>query len=78
MNNKHPLNSTLTNLKSFKENLNNHVAPANTDGWSLSNLPAHFWETLGECINDLEQYIKIENPEKKNTKKSLMRRMRTT
>jgi hypothetical protein len=55
---KHPLENTLQNLKDFKEELSNYSAPENLDGWSLSNLPSHFWETIGECINDIEQHIK--------------------
>ena len=57
MGKKHELWSVLTNLKEFKKNLDDFVAPANDEGWSLSNLPTHFWETLGECINDVENYI---------------------
>ena len=59
----HPLENTLQNLKDFKEELSNYDAPENFGGWSLSNLPSHFWETIGECINDIEQYIKIESYE---------------
>jgi len=58
MENKHELESTLVNLKEFREALDNFEAPENLGGWSLSNLPTHFWETLGECINDIEHYIK--------------------
>ena len=58
MEKKHELENTLIKLKDFKEELNNFDAPENLGGWSLSNLPTHFWETLGECINDIEQYIK--------------------
>jgi hypothetical protein len=58
MEKKHELESTLVNLKEFREALDNFEAPENLGGWSLSNLPTHFWETLGECINDIEQYIK--------------------
>ena len=58
MKKKHELESTLVNLKEFREALDNFEAPENLGGWSLSNLPTHFWETLGECINDIEQYIK--------------------
>jgi hypothetical protein len=54
----HPLTNTLINLKDFMEDLSNYDAPESSDGWSLSNLPHHFWETLGECINDIEDYIK--------------------
>ena len=59
MEKKHELESTLVNLKEFREELDKFEAPENLGGWSLSNLPTHFWETLGECINDIEQYIKI-------------------
>lgn len=45
-------------LKDFKKELEDFVAPPSEHGWSLSNLPCHFWETLGECIDDLEKYIK--------------------
>jgi len=58
MEKKHELESTLVNLKEFREALDNFEAPENLGGWSLSNLPTHFWETLGECINDIEYYIK--------------------
>ena len=58
MEKKHELESTLVNLKEFREALDNFEAPENLGGWSLSNLPTHFWETLGECINDVENYIK--------------------
>jgi len=58
MEKKHELENTLVNLKEFKEVLENFEAPENLGGWSLSNLPTHFWETLGECINDIEHYIK--------------------
>lgn len=58
MEKKHELENTLVNLKEFREALDNFEAPENLGGWSLSNLPTHFWETLGECINDIEQYIK--------------------
>ena len=58
MEKKHELESTLVNLKEFREGLDNFEAPENLGGWSLSNLPTHFWETLGECINDIEYYIK--------------------
>jgi hypothetical protein len=57
-NKKHELENTLVNLKDFKKELENYDAPENFGGWSLSNLPTHFWETLGECINDIEDYIK--------------------
>lgn len=58
MEKKHELESTLVNLKEFREALDNFEAPENLGGWSLSNLPTHFWETLGECIDDIENYIK--------------------
>lgn len=54
----HNLSSTLIMLKDFKKELEDFVAPPSEHGWSLSNLPCHFWETLGECIDDLEKYIK--------------------
>jgi GH18 family chitinase len=55
----------LQKLKDFREELTNFSAPENVGGWSLSNLPTHFWETIGECINDIEEHIKIEGYEKK-------------
>ena len=58
MKEKYDLENTLTILKEFKERLDNFVAPPNSEGWSLSNLPTHFWEDLGECINDIEQHLK--------------------
>jgi hypothetical protein len=58
MDKEHPLTNTLINLKEFMEDLSNYDAPESSDGWSLSNLPSHFWQTLGECINDIEGYIK--------------------
>ena len=60
MDKEHPLTNTLINLKEFMEDLSNYDAPESSDGWSLSNLPSHFWQTLGECINDIEDYIKNE------------------
>jgi hypothetical protein len=57
-NEQHPLVNTLQNLKDFRDTLINFSAPENVDGWSLSNLPTHFWETIGECINDIEKHIK--------------------
>lgn len=57
-NEKHLLENTLQNLKDFKEDLGNYDAPENLGGWSLSNLPSHFWEHLGECIGDIEYYLK--------------------
>jgi hypothetical protein len=58
MDKEHPLTNTLINLKDFMEDLSNYDAPESSDGWSLSNLPSHFWQTLGECISDIEDYIK--------------------
>ena len=58
-NERHPLANTLQNLKDFREALINFSAPENVDGWSLSNLPTHFWETIGECIDDIEQHVKM-------------------
>jgi len=63
-NEQHPLVNTLQNLKDFRDALINFSASENVDGWSLSNLPTHFWETIGECINDIEEHmehIKIES-----------------
>lgn len=57
MNNKHELENTLTNLKDFRKFLSEFSTPPNDFGWSLSNLPSYYWETLGECINDIEKYI---------------------
>jgi len=48
----------LVNLKDFKKELESYEAPENLGGWSLSNLPTHFYEKLGECITDVEYYIK--------------------
>lgn len=59
MEKKNDLDNTLVNLKDFKKELENHVIILDSGrGVSLSNLPTHFWETLGECITDIEQYIK--------------------
>jgi len=58
MDKEHPLTNTWRNLKDFMEDLSNYDAPESSDGWSLSNLPSHFWQTLGECINNIEDYIK--------------------
>ena len=44
----HPLENTLINLKDFKQELEEYII----------NLPSHFWQTIGECINDIEQHIK--------------------
>ena len=63
MNSKHELEDTLVNLKDFKSQLSSFDAPENLGGWSLSNLPNHFWETLGECINDIESHIKKDKNE---------------
>lgn len=56
-NKKPELTNTLQNLKEFKEELSDFVTPSNENGWSLSNLPNHFYETLGECISDIENNI---------------------
>lgn len=58
MNNKHELESTLTNLKDFRKSLSEFLTPPSESGWHLYNLPTHFWETLGECINNIEEFIK--------------------
>jgi hypothetical protein len=73
MEKRHELDNALVNLKDFKKELENHVIILDSGrkelenhviildsgrGVSLSNLPTHFWETLGECITDIEQYIK--------------------
>jgi len=56
---KHELENTLVNLKQFKKELEEHVMILDSGrGVSISNLPTHFWETLGECINDIDDYIK--------------------
>ena len=63
-NGNHPLNNTLQNLKDFKEELENHVIILDSGrGVSLSNLPTHFWETIGECINDIEHHITTKQEE---------------
>jgi len=55
---KHKLNRTLNRLKEFRTDLDNHVVFLDSDrGVSLSNLPTHFWESIGESINDLEEYL---------------------
>ena len=65
MEKKHELDNTLVNLKDFKKELENHVIILDSGrGVSLSNLPTHFWETLGECITDIEQYIKTHKDNK--------------
>jgi formate hydrogenlyase subunit 6/NADH:ubiquinone oxidoreductase subunit I len=66
MNKQHQLKNTLINLKEFKNDLDNFSAPPNEHGWSLSNLPTHFWETLGECINDIEKYINEDKKQNEN------------
>jgi hypothetical protein len=58
MSKQHQLKNTLINLKEFKNDLYNFSAPPNEHGWSLSNLPTYFWETLGQCINDIDEFIK--------------------
>ena len=59
MNNEHPLTNTLINLIEFKKELEDHTIILDSGrGVSLSNLPSHFWQTLGECISDIEDYIK--------------------
>jgi hypothetical protein len=56
---KHELENMLVNLKQFKKELEEHTMILDSGrGVSMSNLPTHFWETLGECINDIEDYIK--------------------
>jgi hypothetical protein len=56
---KHELENTLVNLKQFKKELEEHVMILDSGrGVSISNLPTHFWETLGECINDIDDYVK--------------------
>ena len=49
----HELKNTLTMLKDLKKYLETNSLGDN----HLSNLPCHFWETLGECISDIESYI---------------------
>ena len=59
MNEEHTLTNTLINLIEFKKELEEHTIILDSGrGVSLSNLPSHFWETLGECISDIEGYIK--------------------
>ncbi len=59
MNEEHTLTNTLINLIEFKKELEEHTIILDSGrGVSLSNLPSHFWQTLGECINDIEDYIK--------------------
>ncbi len=58
-NEQHPLENTLINLKDFKQELEEYIIILDSGrGVSLSNLPSHFWETIGECINDIEHHIK--------------------
>jgi hypothetical protein len=66
MNKQHPLKNTLTNLKEFKNDLDNFSALPNEHGWSLSNLPTYFWETLGQCINDIDEFIKEDKKQNEN------------
>ena len=49
------IKTTLHNLKELRDFIDNYVAPPNENGWSLSNLPCHFWEGIGECIDNLEK-----------------------
>ncbi len=66
---KHPLENTLQNLKDFKKGLEEHTIILDSGrGVSLSNLPSHFWETIGECINDIEQHIKTKQYKVMNDK----------
>lgn len=53
----HPLKNTLEMLKEVKYFLQNN----SLGDIHLTNLPQHFWETLGECINDLEDCVIPEN-----------------
>ena len=49
----HPLWNTLNNLEFLKEYLQeNKIGEIH-----LTNLPQHFWETLGECIGDIRNNI---------------------
>jgi len=59
-NEQHPLENTLINLKDFKQELEEYIIILDSGrGVSLSNnLPSHFWQTIGECINDIEHHIK--------------------
>ena len=59
----HPLNNTLINLKEFRDNLSEYNTPPSDEGWSLSNIPDHFWETLGEVIKDIELHIEKDKDE---------------
>ena len=49
----HELENTLTMLKDLKNYLETNSLGDN----HLSNLPCHIWETLGECINNIDSYI---------------------
>jgi len=53
----HELESTVQNLKDLRKELDESAFFE----ISLTNLPTHFWETLGECINDIEKFIKKDN-----------------
>ena len=61
---KHELESTVKILEDFRETLDNYVAPPNENGWSLSNLPTHMWEDLGESIDNIKSYINQMKDEK--------------
>jgi hypothetical protein len=52
----HPLQNTLDMLNEVKDYLQNNSLGET----HLTNLPQHFWETLGECIKNIDEYI---NPE---------------
>jgi hypothetical protein len=54
---KEELENTLKMLEDFREHLDNYVAPPTDTGWSLSNLPTHMWETLGEAIDNIRYFI---------------------
>lgn len=59
MNKEQPLENTLQNLKDFKKELEEHTIILDSGrSVSLSNLPTHFWEIIGECIDDIEHHIK--------------------
>jgi len=55
MKKQHQLENTLIGLESVKEYLQEN----DLNGIHLTNLPQHFWETLGECIDDIRNYIKL-------------------
>ena len=57
---KEELKRTLERLKEFRNDLDNH----DFNGISLSNLPTYFWESIGESIDDLEQYLNQNKDEK--------------